>query len=139
MANKQKAMVYAVLLLAAGAVLGWLGKGFAASDMPPPGSEGDPLVTRAYVESRLKMHVVELAPGQALKGFSGTEIILRGGQATIIDSELGGICDATAGIDLRGGEAVPSNHLLIVPRDDGRGIRAQSSVIVMVRGDFVIE
>ncbi|HHX09922.1 MAG TPA: hypothetical protein GX729_00905 [Firmicutes bacterium] len=139
MASKKRLMVYAVLLIVAGAVLGWLGKGFAASDMPLPGSEGDPLVTRAYVDSKLKMRVVELAPGQILKGYSGTEIILRGGQATVIDSELGGLCDVTGGVDLRGGEAVPSNHLLIVPRDDGRGIKAVSAAIAMVRGDFTIE
>jgi len=139
MASKKRLMVYAVLLIVAGAVLGWLGNGFAASDMPLPGSEGDPLVTRAYVDSKLKMRVVELAPGQILKGYSGTEIILRGGQATVIDSELGGLCDVTGGVDLRGGEAVPSNHLLIVPRDDGRGIKAVSAAIAMVRGDFTIE
>ena len=108
-----------------------------------PGSEGDPLVTKAYVDSyvnsRLKMSVVELASGQTLIGYSGTEIILRGGQATVIDSELGGLCDVTQGVDLGGGSAVPANHLLLVPRDDGRGIKATSDAIVMVRGEFTIK
>ena len=139
MASKKKGLVYAVLMVSLGAALGWFGKGFAASDMPLPGSEGDPLVTRAYVESRLKMSVIELAPGQILRGYSGTEIILRGGQATVIDSDLGGLCDVTQGVDLGGGSAVPANHLLLVPRDDGRGIRATTDVIVMVRGGFKTE
>ena len=101
------------------------------------------MVTKAYVDSyvnsRLKMSVVELASGQTLIGYSGTEIILRGGQATVIDSELGGLCDVTQGVDLGGGSAVPANHLLLVPRDDGRGIKATSDAIVMVRGEFTIK
>ncbi|MGI6620820.1 MAG: hypothetical protein ACOX35_05120 [Bacillota bacterium] len=143
MAGRKKGLIYAVLLVAVGAALRWFGKGFAASNMPLPGSEGDPLVTKAYVDSyvnsRLKMSVVELASGQTLIGYSGTEIILRGGQATVIDSELGGLCDVTQGVDLGGGSAVPANHLLLVPRDDGRGIKATSDAIVMVRGEFTIK
>jgi len=48
----------------------------------------------------MKMNVVELSSGQSLIGYSGTEIILRSGAATVIDSELGGLCDFTAGSDL---------------------------------------
>lgn len=135
----KKPWVYAVLLIAAGAVLGWFGKGLASSGMPLPGSEDDPLVTRAYVDAKLKMSVIELAPGDILKGYSGTQIILRSGKAAVVDTELGGLCDSTQGVDLRNGDEVRANHLLLVPRDDGRGIKATSQVIVMVRGNFTIE
>lgn len=135
----KKPWVYAVILVAAGVLLGWFGKGYASSNMPLPGSEEDPLVTRAYVDSKFKMTVVELTPGNVLRGYAGTEIILRAGNAIVIDSELGGLCDSTQGVDLRGDNEVPRNHLLIVPRDDGRGIRAKSQIVVMVRGKFDIE
>ncbi len=67
--------------------------------------------------------VVEIAPGQSIiGGESGTEIILRGGgKAKIIAGELGGLSDVTEGKDLGMDRLVPANHLLIVPRDDGRG------------------
>lgn len=135
----KKPWVYAVVLVAVGVLLGWFGKGYASSNMPLPGSEEDPLVTRAYVDSKFKMTVVDLAPGEVLRGYAGTEIILRAGKATVVDSELGGLCDCTQGVDLGRSQEVPGNHLLIVPRDDGRGIKAKSQVVVMVRGNFVIE
>lgn len=85
------------------------------------------------------MTVVELEPGQRLICGAGTEIILRGGSGAVIDSELGGLCDVTQGKDLRMGEAAPANHLLLVPRDDGRGIQALTAVILMVRGNYTLE
>ncbi len=140
------------IALVLGGVLGWVGKGFAAGE-PLPGSEQDPLVSRSYVDSRIEalealvksstagpqMVIVELAAGQKLVAGAGTEIILRAGSGVVIDSELGGLCDVTAGKDLRKGEPAPANHLLLVPRDDGRGIQAVTSVIAMVRGSYALE
>ena len=85
------------------------------------------------------MKVVELSAGQKLVAGAGTEIIVRAGNAVVIDSDLGGLCDVTAGKDLREGENAPANHLLIVPRDDGRGVQAVSAAIVMVRGTYTVE
>ena len=128
-----------VLVLTWFFVTGWLGKGLPAADTPLPGSEQDPLVTRTYVEERLKLNVVELDAGRRLVAGAGTELILRSGNATVVDSESGGLSDATDGVDLRKGTQVPRNHLLIAPRDDGRGLTAASQVIVLVRGDYRIE
>jgi len=138
-----------VVTLALGGVLGWVGKGMAAGE-PLPGSEQDPLVSKSYVDSKIEavlsqlstgaqMNVVELAAGQKLIAAAGTEIIVSGGTALVIDTELGGLCDVTGGTDLRKGETAPANHLLLVPRDDGRGIQAVSAVIVMVRGSYTVE
>jgi len=137
----RKNFLHAALILVAGAVLGWLGKGMASPNDPAPlpGTEGDPLVSRSYVDLKTAVNVVELSPGKSLIGFSGTEIILRSGTARAVDSNLGGLCDVTAGTDLRSGEEIPRNHLLIVPRDDGRGISATSHAIVMVRGKYTLK
>ncbi|RKD25324.1 hypothetical protein SAMN02745883_01488 [Caminicella sporogenes DSM 14501] len=69
---------------------------------------------------------------------ASTELILRAGQATVIDSQYGGLADVTMGKDLKYGERVPSNHLLIVPRDDGRGAEAKTDAIFMVKGSYYI-
>jgi len=123
----------------AGVLAGWFGKGLAAGEPVLPGSEQDPLVSRSYVDAKLKMAVVEVPAGKQLIGFGGTEIIVRSGSATAIDSELGGLSDVTAGKDLRRGEQAPVNHLLIVPRDDGRGIQAVTPLFVMVRGNYKLQ
>ena len=114
-----------------------------AQTSPEPGSPGDPLVTQSWVtkhvDDRTALEVVEVDAGQRLLGGAGTELILRAGRATIIDSDLGGLADVTQGEDLRSGVSVPSNHLLIVPRSDGRGMQATTDIIVMVRGTYTIE
>ena len=120
----------------------------AATDAP--GSEGDPVVTKGYVDSQIAgikggsgasgtFVVVEVKAGQRLLGGSGTEIILRSGEATAIDNGANGISDVTDGKDLMTGHVVGLNHLLLVPKDDGRGIHAITDLFVMVRGPYSIQ
>lgn len=123
-----------------------------------PGSENDPLISLSYLESRLDqlklyideklegttngvstgMEVVEIKAGQSIIGRSGTEIILRGGKATVIAGELGGLSDVTDGKDLKMSALVPPNHLLIIPRDDSRGAYAITDAIFLVKGYYEI-
>lgn len=126
-------------LLLIGALLGWVGKGLAAGVAALPGSEQDPLVSKSYVDQKLAMSVVEVPAGKQIICSAGTEVIVRGGTATVIDSPMGGLADVTGGKDLRKGEQAPANHLLIVPRDDGRGLKATTALILMVRGNYTIQ
>lgn len=129
-----------------------------------PGSEDDPIVTLSYLEQKIQQlkyyidenntssnesetdgsiknstfEVVELNKGKVLIGEAGTEIILRSGQATAITSALGGLSDVTGAIDLKENEQVPTNHLIIIPRDDNRGIAALENCFVMVKGGYKI-
>lgn len=118
------------------------------------GSSDDPLVTKSYVDGKIAevkqnsggssgsaatYKAISLEEGQKLIGKDGTEIILRSGEATAIDNGSNGISDLTAGKDLWTGDTVNSNHQLLVPRADGRGIKAKTIIWVMVRGDYAIE
>lgn len=122
----------------------------AAAAADTPGSEGDPVVTKSYVDSQIAQMkgsgaesgayvVVQVSAGQRLLGKSGTEIILRSGEATAIDNGANGISDMTAGKDLMTGQSIGQNHLLLVPRDDGRGIQAITDIFAMVRGAYSIQ
>jgi hypothetical protein len=157
----------------------WFGS--ASASVPDPGSVGDPLVSksyvdqlvakladkgyideriaalasksyvdertaaavstlpdRAYVDGRLAFQVVNLPKGSALIAEAGTEVVLRGGKATAIVSQLGGLFDATGGTDVVQGEAVKANHLLVVPRADRRGLLATADAILMVKGNYSV-
>ncbi len=104
---------------------------FAAGTNGAPGGSEDPLVARSYVDWK----VVELEAGQVLEGKASAEFILRRGQAEVVDTSGDGIPDLTAGVDIFAGDRVPQNHLLLIPREDGRGIKALSGgVWVMYRG-----
>lgn len=130
-----------------------------------PGSEQDPLVTLSYVDSKINelksyidnkvsnsgtassgtastastYQIVSLQSGQKLIGKESTEIILRSGEALAIDNGANGISDLTDGKDLRSGDTVYQNHLLLVPRDDGRGIKAITEIWIMVKGGYEIK
>ncbi len=122
----------------------------AAVALATPGGEDNPLISKAYldnifmpevqkyVDSSSKFSVVEVKKGQKLIGDAGCELILRQGSGEVIATKKGGLADTTAGFDLADGEAFPSNHLTIVPVDDGRGLLATSNVLVMVKGKYTI-
>lgn len=112
----------------------------------------DPLITESYLknvflkevkeyiaESPSTFNVVSVKKNQNFIGNSGCEFILRQGKATVVAAELGGLSDVTAGYDITSGVDVPPNHLLIVPRDDGRGFKATSDVVIMVKGSYTIK
>jgi hypothetical protein len=111
-----------------------------------PGSNTDPLVTRSFVEEYVSDQlgkgnqtggqwlIEEIDAGGVFIGKSGTEVVLRAGKATVIDPSKSGILDITVGGNVVNGQAVPSNHLLVVPKDDGRGLKANTDIIIMYKG-----
>lgn len=88
------------------------------------------------------VEIVTVKPGQQLIGKSGAEFIVRSGKAVIVSEGTNGVADLTDGIDLRNGQAAPTNHLLSFPRD-GRGITVlegnKYSLTVMVRGVYTLK
>lgn len=131
-----------------------------------PGTDADPLVSKSYVDNVLipkvqqmidssvaevggttnsnnaeteRFVVVEVAKGKKVICEAGTELILRMGSATVIASKKGGLADTTSGYDLADGWQMPSNHLLIVPVGDGRGVKADTDAIVMIKGGYSIK
>ena len=128
-----------------------------------PGTSDDPLISKSYIENQLmpeirryvesrlaelsgggngtsgaSFEVVEVKQGSEVICSAGTELILRMGKAGVIATEKGGVADTTGGYDLANGEAMPSNHLLIVPVSDGRGVRADTDIILMIKGGYSI-
>jgi hypothetical protein len=109
-----------------------------------PGSESDPVVTKSYVDKQLSeaggvFIPAEVAAGGRLIGGAGAEIIVRSGLASVIGNENNGVSDLTEGLDLMTGADAPPNHLLLVPRDDGRGVAAVTDLWVMVRGAYTLQ
>ncbi len=85
---------------------------------------------------------LELTEGQKLMTGASAEIIVRGGNAEAIGGAGGGLSDITSGTgaDVNTGQDVPLNHLLLVSRDDGRGINIVSKKAwVLVKGPYTIE
>lgn len=87
-----------------------------------------------------KLVVLKLETGQFLQAGEGTEVIVRSGHVVgTISSGGDGIPDLTEGIDVKGAR-ISHNHLLLFPRNDGRGIKViQGPSYVMVRGSYEIK
>ena len=118
------------------------------------GTDEDPLISLSYIENVLMPYideatssedpgfvVVELEAGRSLVAYSGSEIILRSGEGliSIPKNASGGFTDVTKGADISNGDMAEANHLLICPRSDGRKIKANTKVYLMVRGSYEVE
>lgn len=130
-----------------------------------PGGTDDPVVTKSYIVDKvvpeIKTYVdqqlgiassdgtvtarpstfvvINLNAGQSIVGEAGTEFILRMGSGTVIATAKGGLADTTSGYDLANGVSLPSNHLLIIPVADGRGFKASTDAIVMIKGGYTVK
>ncbi|GHU50657.1 hypothetical protein AGMMS49975_02150 [Clostridia bacterium] len=121
------------------------------------GSSSDPLVSKSYVDGKLNelkntinnnttgtaaedpaFTPVSLLSGQTLIGGEGAEIILRSGAGVAYTAVTDGIVNATAGAELFSGDYVGKNNLLLVPRGDGRGVRAIDDAWFIVKGSYSI-
>jgi len=81
---------------------------------------------------------VHVNAGQTILGGEGVEIIRRSGAATAHVPGQDGIVNATTGHDLDHGHPISANQLLIIPRQDGRGVRATADSWFIIRGEFTI-
>ncbi len=115
----------------------------AGSYAAEPGTEADPLITKSYIESvvypAMKFRVVDVGAGKSVICGAGTEMILRMGTCSVIGTQKGGLSDVTMGFDLPNGTKIQGNHLLIVPLDDGRGVRTSTDCIFMIKGNYTIK
>lgn len=123
----------------------------------------DPLVTKSYVDSKIgevkkyvddrlgfeqpspgggerSIEVVDLSEGDYLIGAEGTEIILRAGRAKAEGVKVdAGLADLTSGVDIDNTtDLLPRNHLLLVPRTDGRGVYSLGETVFIVRGSYKV-
>lgn len=135
MAHRSRLLSLLVVAGMAGGVLA----GRVMAQTAEPGTGGDPLVSKSYVDQVALYRVVAVPAGQYVIGEAGTEMVLRAGQATAVVSELGGLLDVTAGIDTPGGAEIPPNHLIVIPRSDGRGFYAATDLTLMVKGRVTIK
>lgn len=109
-------------------------KGKSSVSALEPGSANDPVVTKSYVNDLFGWKVHTLYPGEFTTFEVGTEAVLRSGKGIIVAGSGGGLADLTSGHDLKGGSLVPLNHLLLAPSSDGRGIRAETTVVFLAKG-----
>lgn len=108
----------------------------------------DPVVSLSYlqeifmpamkneIKEDTSFQVAVIPKGKTFQGDEGCEFIVRSGEAVSVIAENGGLCDITAGRDIGANEEIVKNHMIIIPRSDGRGFVAKTDVIIMVKGSY---
>ena len=144
------------------AVSGTIYQAVAASTSDP-GTSSDPLVTKSYVDETVSNLLeilntgsgsaspstqpqnmgyvpVKAVKGQIVVGGEGAEIILRSGNAESYCEGADGIVDVTTGKEYFNGTALTNNHLIIIPRADGRGAKITSDEAwFIVKGGYTLK
>ncbi len=90
-------------------------------------------------DSSFLYEVIHLEQNDIILADTPCEIILRSGSAVAyLSGNESGISDLTAGVDIKEGEELVANHLLLVPRGkDGRGFMVTSAeAYIMMRGGY---
>lgn len=89
--------------------------------------------------SEFKYVPVSAVKGQSILGGEGCEIILRSGDC-IAKSTSNGVVNATTGAELYNGTGIPANNIIIVPRNDGRGVTVTSEEAwFIIKGTYTIK
>ncbi len=84
--------------------------------------------------------VVKVDPGIRILASDTGEVILRSGTARVIGNEYNeGLSDLTAGSELKNGAAVPKDHLILIPRGDGRGIITETVCYIIYKGLYYLQ
>lgn len=83
--------------------------------------------------------VISVNAGQTITLEENAQFILRTGEATAIGGPGGGLSDLTAGVDLLTNDTVSRNHLILIPRTDGRGVYFKTQAYIMVNGKYTLE
>ncbi|MBR6536160.1 MAG: hypothetical protein IKT67_03080 [Lachnospiraceae bacterium] len=113
---------------------------YAGAASKTPGSTGDPLVTRSYVEKQLGLvqggaKKVQLSKGQMLTGGAGTGIVVLGGSVTAAGN---GLVDLTVGELTERDTSMFLYHSYIIA-EEGNGCEALSGCTLLVSGEYTVK
>ena len=100
-------------------------------------SSFDPSI--ASLEQYTVLHVMQ---GTVVNASAACDIMLRAGEAEAVvpESAQGNLSDYTVGAEIADGQAIPLNHMILIARGDGRGIRILSDeAYIMIRGEYTVD
>ena len=96
-----------------------------------PGTAGDPLVSKSYIDHFLRFRSIVLPANAEIKPESGAMIVVRSGQLRLEAPKGKSVIDLTAGREIDGGKDLPLNHLLIIPDSGEYLLKARNMVLML--------
>lgn len=121
------------------------------ADTAQPGTSGDPLITKSYLEERLKkinntsddkgenksfFKKLTVKKGKSLLGEAGTEIILYSGSGIIAGKNF--LLNISNGEKFESGNTAVKYNIYLCPVS-GSGLETKAESVVFVRGEYKIK
>lgn len=117
---KARLVIITIIILAAGAA--WAQN---------PGTAGDPLVSKSYIDHFLRFRSVVVPADSELKPEPGAMIVVRSGQLRLEAAKGRSVIDLTAGREISGSSDLPLNHLILIPDSGGYVLKARKLTMLM--------
>ncbi|RCK81345.1 MAG: hypothetical protein OZSIB_2214 [Candidatus Ozemobacter sibiricus] len=99
-----------------------------------PGTAGDPLVTKSYLEQMFRFHTMVIPAGETLAVGVGDLLVLRSGRLKLRAPRGKGLVDLTTGEEIPPDAFIPANHLILVPDSAAYVLEAQSLTLLLGQG-----
>ncbi len=96
-----------------------------------PGSAGDPLVSKSYMEHFLKFRSIALPADSEIRPEAGALLVVRSGQLRLEAASGKAVIDLSAGREISGNADIPPNHLILIPENSGIVLKARKLTLIM--------
>ena len=99
-----------------------------------PGTTGDPLITRSYIDQFFRFRPMVIPAGEKLALVQGALFVARSGRLKLRAARNKVLVDLTAGKEIAADSFIPPNHLIIVPDSGDFFLEAQTLGMILGMG-----
>ena len=99
-----------------------------------PGTSGDPLVTKSYLDFAAKLREVEVKSGSTITAENGAVMVVMSGQLKLELKKGGMVIDLTNGRKLTSNSTLQVFHLIMVPDGSLCSFKATKDTRLMAMG-----
>lgn len=141
-----KKILLAFVFFSIGLLLFWAGRIYGKEDSSP-GSDGDPIITKSYLDLRLgnlgdkggasgsNFKKVRLKKGSRLLAEEGSLLLVYKGNGSVIGSD--GLINTSHGVLFKRGDSLVKYHVFLSP-SEGSGILAKDRMTIFLSGSYQI-
>ena len=99
-----------------------------------PGTSGDPLVTKSYLDFAAKFRTVEIKSGTTIKAETGAMIVVTSGQLKLELKKGAMVIDLTNGRKIISNSTLQTFHLIMIPDGSSCSFKATKDTTLMALG-----
>ena len=99
-----------------------------------PGTSGDPLVTKSYLDFAAKLREVEVKSGSTITAENGAVLVVMSGQLKLELKKGGMVIDLTNGRKLTSNSTLQVFHLIMIPDGSLCSFKATKDTRLMAMG-----